>query len=114
MKLRLHQLGPLPWRTVLSVALVLGYLAFMGESIHCQYLADAQPAHHHSSSSAPHANSHQAHCLMANHGATATIHSAEVSNDPPTQHVAGIVSFRTTLPATIVVLSKVARGPPTA
>lgn len=113
MKLRLQQPARVAWRVAVSVVLMVGYFAFMGESIHCQYLSDAQSEQHHSSSSAPPV-SHQAHCLAANHGATATIHSAVLSPIDVPNQVGFLLTKHQPAPDSRFIAPGTARAPPTA
>lgn len=99
------------WRASVCAGLVLAYVGFVGEAIHCQYFADPHEAHGGSSSKPI---SHATHCLVANHGASSTIHSAEVSAEPLVQRFALLLTPGETGHESEVVLSKTARGPPAA
>ncbi len=102
------------WRAVVSAGLMLAYLGFVGEAIHCQYLSSTSPAHHEHGSSSSKPISHAAHCLVANHGTSAAIHSAEVIGTPPPQRFGFMLTPGDTSYETGVVLSTSARGPPSA
>jgi hypothetical protein len=99
------------WRVVVCASLVLAYFGFVGEAIHCQYFADPHQAHGGSSSKPI---SHATHCLVANHGTSAAIHSDEASGDPPAQQFAFVLTPDDTSHESGVFLSKAARGPPAA
>jgi hypothetical protein len=96
---------------LVCAGLVLAYFGFVGEAIHCQYFANPHQAHGGSSSKPI---SHATHCLVANHGTSATIHSAEVTGDPPAQRLAFILAPGDDNHESGVLLSEAARGPPTA
>lgn len=99
------------WRTVACTSLALAYFGFVGEAIHCQYFADAHHEHGNPSSKPL---SHAAHCLVANHGTSVAIHSAQVSGDPPVHRVAFLFTPGEPARDSGVVLLKAARGPPAA
>jgi hypothetical protein len=101
------------WRAFVCAGLVLAYLGFVGEAIHCQYLpATSEHQGHGGSSSKP--LNHATHCLVANHGTTATIHSAEVTGTPPTQRFGFLFTPGDASYEPGVVFSTSARGPPSA
>lgn len=112
MKFRLPQPTRFTWRVVVSAVLMVGYLALMGESIHCQYVSETQPEHHHSSSSAPPVN-HQTHCLAANHGATAAIHSVVLSPIDVPNQVGFLLTKNQPVPDSRFIAPGTARAPPT-
>jgi hypothetical protein len=112
MTLRLMESFRRPWRIAVSAVLMVGYLVLMGESIHCQYVSDAPQEHHHSSSSAP-PLSHQTHCLAANHGATATIHSVVLSPIDIPNQIGFLLTKNHPVPDSRFIAPGTARAPPT-
>ncbi len=110
MRFLLTQPRRLTWRVVVSAALVFGYLALVGEGIHCQYFPQAQAEHHHSSSGPV---SHPIHCLVANHGTAVTIHSAVFSPIDLLHPVGVLVTRNQRIPDWLFVASGTARAPPT-
>ena len=101
------------WRGLVSVALLIGYMTLAAEAIHCQYQSTPTSHHAHGSSDAASVN-HGTHCLLANHGTSATLHSAAwLMIDSPDRTVR-VTELNPILPSGDDSVSAPARAPPPA
>jgi len=100
-----------PRQIAIAVCMIAGYLALMGEAIHCQYFLPDHEAHHHSSTRPV---NHATHCLMASHCAAAAIHSVGIVHHNTLELLGLLFGPNPVLPGTGIVIAKTARAPPAA
>jgi hypothetical protein len=91
---------------VLSFALMVCYLALMGEAIHCQYYNHA--THHHTSGPV---KDHKAHCAAAGHCAAA-IQTSTLTDAHPLPVSTLILNSNPGLDGFALVRSNIPRAPP--
>ncbi len=97
-----------PWRTVLSVTLLVGYLALAGDAIRCQY---SSPEHDHHGGSSPSDPAHATHCVLANHGSAAIPSIASLGAEP-LEPVGSLPIVAPLLAGMLLIASASARAPP--
>ena len=100
----------LPWRVVLSVSVLVVYLAMAGDAIRCQY---SSPEHDHHGKSTPSSPLHGMHCVAANHGAAAIPSIASLGNEP-LEFLGSLPVIAPLLGAMLFIASASARAPPLA
>jgi len=98
----------LPWRAVLSVPLLVGYLVMAGDAIRCQY---SSPEHDHHGESAPSSPLHGMHCVAANHGSAAIPSIAALGNEP-LEPVGALPIVAPLIGGMLLIASASARAPP--
>jgi len=87
---------------------MVGYLALMGEAIHCQYFPHDHTGHNNPSSPV----SHTTHCLTAVQSASAAIHSVVPLSHSPLELLGLTLSPTAAPPETVAAFAQTTRAPP--
>jgi len=98
-----------PWRMIITIGVVVSYLALTGEAIHCQYFDHNHTTHQHSP--AP-AKDHKAHCAVAGHCSAAAIQTAAFAGIHPHQVAALVLPSSPAFAGFALVGSSAPRAPP--
>jgi len=94
--------------------MILSYLAFAGEAVHCQYFSSAHQSHAANSTAPEPVDEHAVHCLLANHAGSTVLDTDAASLLPTPTAAFRVVADDSSSLVSNLVQSTPARAPPLA